>query len=139
VIKLQANAIPTLTERLIAVATYASTGLVGFVWMIYAAFTKKIIRPFLMYHIMLSIFISLAYYIAFNLLILIGNILSWIPFIRAIAGKLFILLNISIVGHFSVLQLFTTSVLAYLMITAFCGKYSYLPWFSDVIKSFFRR
>jgi len=136
---LQANAIPTLAERIIAVATYATTGLAGFLWIIYAALTKKIIRPFLMYHIMLSIFLSLAYYIAFSLLKLLGNILCLIPFIKIIVSSIFYLFNFNIIYNFSILQLLTTSVIVYLMITSFCGKYSYLPWFSDVIKSFFRR
>lgn len=47
-----------------------------------------------------------------------------------------ILLNspISFLFGFSILQLMTTTIIFYLVVTSFLGFYSYIPWVSDIIK-----
>ncbi len=121
---------PYAIERLLSAASYLSAGFVGFIWMIIAALLKKQIRPFLMYHIMQSIFLSIALFLISQLAGLVYVILYKIPIINAIPY----LLNMPLIGGLSVIQAFTTTIILYLAITSAMGLYSYLPWISDIIK-----
>ena len=118
-------------ERIISSASYLSAGMAGFVWLLIAALCKKKVTPFLLYHIMQSIFLSLLYYIIIVLADLIYAILYKIPLINAIPY----LLNmpISFLCNLSIIQTITSCIILYLAITAGIGQYSYLPWISDNI------
>jgi len=119
-------------ERIISAATYLTAGGVGFVWLIIAAFLRKRVTPFLMYHIMQSIFISLLFYIVSLLGNLLFVILYKIPIINAI--PYFLNLPIAFLFGLSIIQVFTTTIILYLAITSGMGYYSYLPWVSNIIK-----
>ena len=119
-------------ERIISAATYLTAGGVGFVWLIIAAFLRKRVTPFLMYHIMQSIFISLLLYIVSLLGNLLFVILYKIPIINAI--PYFLNLPIAFLFGLSIIQVFTTTIILYLAITSGMGYYSYLPWVSNIIK-----
>ena len=118
-------------ERILSAATYLTAGMAGFIWMIIAAIAKKRVTPFLMYHIMQSIFLSIAYFLITQLCGLLFIILYRIPLINAI--PYLINMPIPIVFGLSIIQVVTTSVLLYLAITSFMGQYSYFPWVSDII------
>ena len=122
-------------ERFIAMISYLTAGFAGFIWMIIAALAKKRVTSFLLYHIMQSIFISIAYYLAIELYKLVFIVIAKIPIINTI---LFIFDNIingsiTILAGLSILQLLATLVVLYLAITSFMGQYSYLPYISDII------
>lgn len=121
---------PYVIERLLSAGTYLTAGFVGFVWLIIAALLKKQVRPFLMYHIMQSIFLSIAFFLISQLAGLVYVILYKIPLINAIPY----LLNMPLFFGLSVIQVFTTTIILYLAITSAMGLYSYLPWISDIIK-----
>ena len=123
-------------EKILSAATYLTAGGAGFVWLIIAALTKKVVRPFLMYHILQSIFISILFFLLSILGQMVYVILYRIPLINAIPY----LINMPIPFLFglSVINVITTTIILYLAITSFLGYYSYLPWVSDVIKSNFR-
>lgn len=121
---------PYTIERLISTASYLTAGFAGFIWMIIAALLKKQIRPFLMYHIMQSIFLSITFFLVSQLAGLVYVILYKIPVINAIPY----LLNMPLFFGLSVIQTFTTTIILYLAITSAMGLYSYLPWISDIIK-----
>ena len=123
---------PYAIERILSAATYLTAGMVGFVWLIIAALTKKRVTPFLMYHIIQSIFISILYYLVSILGELIYVILYRIPLVNAI--PYFINLPLPFLFNFSVIQAFTTTVILYLAITSGLGYYSYLPWVSDIVR-----
>jgi hypothetical protein len=108
-----------------------TAGGVGFVWLIIAAIFKKRVTPFLMYHILQSIFISIAYYLLTILCQMVYVILYRIPLINAL--PYFINMPLSFAFGLSVLQIITTAVILYLAITSFMGYYSYFPWVSDII------
>ena len=127
---------PLPIEKILSAATYLSAGGVGFIWLIIAALTKKTVRPFLMYHIFQSIFLSILFYLISVLGSMIYVILYRIPIINAI--PYFINMPISFLFGLSVIQVFTTIIVLYLAITAFLGYFSYIPWVSDVIKGNFR-
>ena len=123
---------PYTIERILSVATYMTAGGVGFVWLIIAAFLKKHVTQFLMYHIMQSIFISITFFLIKILGELIFVILYKIPIINTI--PYFINMPISLAFGLSIVQIFTTTIILYLAITSGMGLYSYLPWISDIIK-----
>ena len=123
---------PYPIERILSCATYLTAGGVGFVWLIVAAFLRKHVTKFLMYHIMQSIFISIAFFLIVTLFDLASIVIYKIPVINIIPY----LLNapIGFLFGLSLIQLCTTSVILYLAITSGMGYYSYLPWVSDIIK-----
>ena len=118
-------------EKILSAATYLTAGGVGFVWLIIAAFMKKRVTPFLMYHIMQSIFISILFFIATTLCNLLFVILYKIPVINAI--PYFVNMPLPFFFGLSVIQVCTTTIILYLAITSFMGYYSYIPWVSDII------
>ena len=123
---------PYPIERILSAATYLTAGGVGFVWLIIAAFTKKHVTQFLMYHILHSIFVSILFFLISILGELIFMILYRIPLINAI--PYLINLPLPFLFDLSIIQTLTTTVILYLAITAGLGYYSYLPWVSDIIR-----
>ena len=123
---------PYPIERILSVATYLTAGGVGFVWLVIGAIMKKQVAPFLMYHILQSIFLSILFYLADVLFKLVFVILYKVPIINTIP----VLINhpISFLFNLSILQAFTTTIILYLAITSGLGYYSYLPWVSNIIR-----
>ena len=123
---------PYPIEKILSCATYLTAGGVGFVWLIIAALTKKRVTPFLMYHILQSIFISICFYLISILGQMVYVILYRIPLINAI--PYFLNMPIPLAFGLSIIQIVTSAIILYLAITSFLGYYSYIPWISDVIK-----
>ena len=113
---------PYFMEKLVSALSYLSMGFIGFIYIVIIVLTKKSLKPFLKYHIFQSIFISIGYYLLCVFVGLICNILLFIPFINKITTMIIYYLTIDIIFVF------------YLVITSFQGKYSYIPWVSDIIK-----
>lgn len=132
---------PYPVEKIISAATYMTAGGAGFIWLIIAAILKKSVRPFLMYHIFQSIFLSILYFLLTIFTNLLLVILLKIPFISYLIGKLvyYLIVPLPFILNLSIMQTLTTSVIAYLAITAYLGYYSYIPWVSDIIKRNFSR
>lgn len=120
-------------EKIISAASYLTAGGAGFIWLLVAAILKKHVTPFLMYHILQSIFLSIAYFLLTEFAKLIYVILYRIPVINAI--PYYLNMPIPFLFGFSIIQSFTTLVILYLAITAFMGLYSYIPWVSDIINT----
>ncbi len=123
---------PYAIERILSAATYLTAGGVGFIWLIIAAVLRKHITPFLMYHILQSIFLSILFFLISILGELIYIILYRIPVINSI--PYWLSLPLPFVFNLSIVQAFTTLVILYLAITSFMGLYSYIPWVSDIIR-----
>ncbi len=123
-------------EKIISAATYLTAGGAGFIWLIIAAILKKTVRPFLMYHIMQSIFLSILFFLLKIFAEFIIMILLKIPFISYLTGMLVfpMITPIPFLLNLSLIQLLTTTIMLYLAITSFMGYYSYIPWVSDIIK-----
>lgn len=118
-------------ERIISAASYLTAGGAGFVWLIIAAILKKHVTPFLLYHILQSIFLSILYFLIATFAELIYVILYRIPIINAI--PYIINMPIPMLYGLSIIQTITTAIILYLAITAGMGLYSYIPWVSDII------
>ena len=125
---------PYAIERIVSSATYLTAGGAGLVWLIIAAFLRKQVTPFLMYHILQSFFLSMGFLLFTIFMELIYNIFCRIPILNIISN-IILFFNISIIYKLSILQIFTSSVILYLSLTAAMGYYSYIPWFSDIIKN----
>jgi hypothetical protein len=126
---------PLMMEKIIASLSYITMGFVGFMWLLIGIFTKNNLRPYLKYHIFQSIFISIAYFLVSAFLGLIMNILSIIPLVNQLVLQFTFYLNAPILLGFSVIQAMIYAVIFYLVITSFQGKFSYLPWISEIIKA----
>ena len=129
---MQTSRNPYPIERILSAATYLTAGGVGFVWLIIAAFLRKTVTNFLMYHILQSIFISLLCGVIFVFFDFTDIILKKIPLFCFFND----LLNmpIGLIFNLSILQIFSTTVILYLTITSFLGLYSYLPFISDIVR-----
>ena len=119
-------------ERILSAASYLTAGGVGFVWLIIAALLRKHVTPFLMYHILQSIFLSICFFLISILGQMLYVVLYRIPLINAI--PYFLNMPISLAFGLSIIQIVTTTIILYLAITSAMGYYSYIPWVSDVIK-----
>ena len=127
------NSEPYPKEKIIAGTSYLTMGMVGFVWLILGLFTKAKLRPFLQYHIFQSIFISLAFTVISLFLGWLSNLLSLIPIINKIVAQITFLINMPFLFGYSFLQTIIYTFVIYLAITSFMGKYTYIPWVSDII------
>lgn len=124
---------PELTERVVASLSYLTMGMAGFIWLIVSLFTNARLKPFLQYHIFQSIFISIGFTVLSLFIGFISNILSFIPLINKLVAQIAFLLNMPVLFGYSLIQIVIYSVLIYLAGTSFLGKYSYIPWVSDII------
>ena len=124
---------PYMIERIIAALTYLTMGMVGFIWLIIGLFTKARLKPFLQYHIFQSIFISLAFAVLSIFVSWLSNILSFIPLINRLVAQITFLLNMPLIFDYSLLQSVIYIFIIYLAVTAFIGRFSYIPWVSDII------
>lgn len=124
---------PYLIERIIASLSYMTMGMVGFIWLIIGLFTKASLKAFLKYHIFQSIFISLGFAVLSIFVGWVSNILSFIPFINKLVAQINFLLNMPLIFDYSILQTVIYVFLIYLAVTSFAGKFSYIPWISDII------
>ncbi len=125
----------SILDRLIAAATYISMGMVGFIWLIFCAVTKTNLKSFLKYHIFQSFFLVMAYFL-FNIFVnLVVSILGIIPLINILVYKILFFFTAPIVFGFSIISFTVLVVMVYLVITSLQGKYSYIPWFSNIIDS----
>lgn len=127
------NASPSVLERIVSAASYIMP-LIGLAFYIIAYLMKKDLRPFLKYHIFQSIFIAFALWLILTGLGYALNLLSYIPILKNILGMITFFLNTPILLGFSIVTLFYTVFVLYLVISAICGKDSYVPWVSNIIK-----
>lgn len=125
---------PYFMEKLVSALSYLTMGFVGFIYLVIVILTKKNLKTFLKYHIFQSIFISIGYYLLTIFIGLVCNILLFIPLINKITTMILYYTTINIIFGCSIIGLFVYAVLFYLVITSFQGKYSYIPWVSDIIK-----
>lgn len=120
-------------ERVVSAASYLTAGFAGVIWMVIAAIFRKHLTQFLLYHIMQSIFLSIAYFLLTVFARFIYIILYKIPLINAI--PYYINMPLPFLFGLSLVQGITTTILLYLIITSFMGFYSYIPWVSDIINT----
>lgn len=125
---------PYFIEKLVSALSYITAGFVGFIWLLLGIFTKSRVRPFMKYHIFQSIFLAIAYFLLCQLLGMLGAIISYIPFVNNLVLMVAYLLNAPVLFGISIIQVLIYTLMIYLVVTSMQGRYSYLPWISDIIK-----
>ncbi len=125
---------PYMIERIVSALSYLTSGIIGFIWLLLGIFTKSNLKPFMKYHIFQSIFLAMAYFILLQLLGLVSNIVNFIPFVRNIISMIIFPFVIPLIFGFSIIQILIYTLIFYLVVTSFMGRYSYIPWISDIIK-----
>ncbi len=131
---------PTFIERIIVILNYITFGIVGFIWLIINALLKGRLSPFLQYHIFQSFFLVMLYWLVTVFISLIAQILSFIPLINVLVLKILFYFNAPIFfGQYSIISGTVSLVILYLVLSSLQGKYSYIPWVSDIINRAVRR
>lgn len=124
---------PFMIERIVSSLSYLTMGFVGFIYLMIGLITRAQLRPFTQYHIFQSIFLSIAFYLLNFICGFILNLLSYIPIINKIIAQLVFFLNAPLLLSYSLIQIVIYAVLIYLMVTSFMGRYSRIPFVSDII------
>lgn len=120
-------------DRIISFLSYITAGWGGMVVLVVMYFRKKTPSHFLRYNAMQSIFISLLYFIIAMGLGLILKFLSYIPFINYLVAQIAFFFNRPLLLDYSLIQLFTTCLIAYLAISSLLGIYPRVYWISKNI------
>lgn len=130
----------SLFERIIVVLNYLTFGLVGFIYLILVAFRKLRLTPFLQYHIFMTFFLVILYWLVTVLLSLLVQVLSIIPFINVLVLKVLFYFNAPLfLGKYSLVSGAVQLFVLYLCATSFLGQFSYVPWATDIIIKNVRR
>lgn len=120
-------------DRIISFLSYITAGWGGMIILVVMYFRKKTPSHFLRYNAMQSIFISLLYFIIAMGLGLILKFLSYIPFINYLVAQIAFFFNRPLLLDYSLIQLFTTCLIAYLAIFSLLGIYPRVYWISKNI------
>lgn len=120
-------------DRIISFLSYITAGWGGMIVLVVMYFRKKTPSHFLRYNAMQSIFISLLYFIIAMGLGLILKFLSYIPFINYLVAQITFFFNRPLLLDYSLIQLFTTCLIAYLAISSLLGIYPRVYWISKNI------
>ena len=124
-----------ILEKIGLCSTYATCGLTGVIWLIVANLVfKRDLRPFILYHIYQSIIfwmfiVALSYVFSFfiNLLISIPIVGSWI-------GNFMLIFNTPKYFGLSIINLLVSLIVIYLMLGVILGRYSQIPFISEIVK-----
>ena len=122
-----------ILDRIISFLSYITAGWGGMIVLVVMYFRKKAPSHFLRYNAMQSIFISLLYFIIAMGLGLILKFLSYIPFINYLVAQIAFFFNRPLLLDYSLIQLFTTCLIAYLAISSLLGIYPRVYWISKNI------
>lgn len=120
-------------DRIISFLSYITAGWGGMIVLVVMYFRKKTPSHFLRYNAIQSIFISLLYFIIAMGLGLILKFLSYIPFINYLVAQIAFFFNRPLLLDYSLIQLFTTCLIAYLAISSLLGIYPRVYWISKNI------
>lgn len=124
---------PYMIERIVAALSYFTVGFAGCAWLIISKFAGLRLTKFLTFHIFQSIFLSIGYVVLSFLITYLVQILSIIPFINKLTAQIIFLLNMPVIIGYSIIQIFIYGIMIYCIITSFAGKYTKLPYVSNII------
>lgn len=125
---------PLVAEKVIAVLSYATAGIVGFVWFLIGHFTKQNLRPFLKYHIYQSIFLAVLFSVGFYILDILFKILSYIPIIKNIVFWLSLPFIMPLLHGLTIVNIAVLILIVYLCVGVLLNRFSFIPWVSNIIR-----
>jgi len=123
-----------VAEKVIAVLSYATAGIVGFVWFLIGHFTKQNLRPFLKYHIYQSIFLAVLFSVGFYILDILFKILSYIPIIKNIVFWLSLPFIMPLLHGLTIVNIAVLILIVYLCVGVLLNRFSFIPWVSNIIR-----
>lgn len=122
-------------ERLVAAASYLTSGIVGFLWMIVAHVTNSRLKNFVKFHIFQSIFLAILYYLFTLILNILVGVVIKIPLIGSLVYSLyFYIFDFRFIFGFSFVDFSILLVVVYLVINAVLARSGNIPWVSNVVK-----
>lgn len=122
-------------ERLIAVFTYLTTGIVGLLWIILAQISGKRLKYFVKFHAYQSIILAFLYLLVSETLKLLLAVVNNIPFLGSYVYLLyFYIFDFKFIFGVSIVDFIVLVVLAYLVIVSLLGKEGNIPKLSDMIR-----
>lgn len=124
---------PFMMERIVASLSYLTAGLVGCAWLLISKFAGLRLTKFLTFHIFQSIFLSIGYVLLSFLIAFLVGFLSLIPLINKLTAQIIFLLNMPLFFNYSIIQVFVYSIIIYCIISSSLGKYTKIPFISDII------
>ena len=120
-------------EKVISILSYLTCGFVGVVWLLIGYFAKLSLKPFLKYHIMQSIFLSVLFFILGQIFNFIFSILLIIPGIKILANGIMWWFISPIFIGLSLPHIMIIFLTIYLCIGVVNERYSFIPWVSNII------
>jgi len=78
--------------------------------------------------------LAMGYFLLLIILEQLSVVINLIPIVRNIFSMITFPLVIPIIFGLSIIQILIYTLLFYLAVTSFMGRYSYIPWISEIIK-----
>lgn len=129
------NSGPTFGDKLVCVFSYLTTGMVGFIWIIYSYVTHRTIKPFVKFHAYQSIFLSIIMYLFSIVFRILLSFVKIIPILGDLVLNIVRLITVfPIVFGYSILHIAILLLLLYLIYVSFKGEMGDIPWVSDNVK-----
>lgn len=127
-----------LMEKIIAILSYITMGIVGLIWFVIAYFTNKRLKYFLMYNIAQSMIIAIFLTIIKLAVDIILSIFAKIPFLDFIAAKLYYnVISFKIIRIYSLglslsfFELLLFLLLIYIIAGVIAGRIFYIPYLTN--------
>ncbi len=127
-------------EKIISFLSYATMGIVGFIWLIIAHLLKRKIKYFLLYNIYQSLIISISLAIFKILADILFMLISKIHFLDFIVAVINLVLSIKIIRFqslgfsFNIIELIIFILLSYICIGILLGRIFYIPYLTDFMQ-----
>ena len=125
----------SIQDKIISGLTYLTFGLVGFIWLIITHIRRDRLSSFVKFNIFQSIFISILLYLTGLVLSILLNLVQIMPIIGPVTVNMaYFLSDYPIIFGQSIINFAKISLVFYLTIFSFMGKYGEVPWVSDNIR-----
>ena len=128
-----------IIDRIVSVISYLTAGWGGLIYCIIMYFAKRKITKFAYYNIFQSIFISLLYFVLSLACGLLFKFLAIIPFVNYVSSFIMYMFIRPVLFDYSIIQLFMTSLIVYMMIISAQGKIPRIIWISKIVDRQIRR
>lgn len=119
-------------DRIISFLSYITAGWGGMIVLVVMYFRKKHLPIFEIQCYAINIYLITIFIIAMGLGLIL-KFLSYIPFINYLVAQIAFFFNRPLLLDYSLIQLFTTCLIAYLAISSLLGIYPRVYWISKIL------
>lgn len=125
----------SVAERLISAASYLTSGIIGFLWIIIAHVTNSRLKNFVKFHVFQSIFLAILFYLFKLVLNILIGVAIKIPFVGSLVySAYFYVFDFKFIFGFSFVDFTILVVVIYLVVNALLARIGTIPWVSTVVK-----